>query len=126
MAELPELRTDTRPASAAPDGPQPLFGRPPAFGVARDLELMKEGLLAPRTRRPPRRSGLFVRGADASGTGVRGWWARTNNRPVDIWHRIRCRTGRHEIRGGEQVQLGSRFVYLERRCAWCDAPAPPP
>jgi len=39
---------------------------------------------------------------------------------------VQCRRGRHEFRGGEQIQLGSRFSYIERRCIWCDAAPPSP
>jgi len=49
--------------------------------------------------------------------------ASGDRRPVDVWHRIRCRTGHHDVRGGQQMQLGSRFVLVERRCIWCDAEA---
>lgn len=118
MAELPELWSDRSPEKPAP--PAPLFGRPPSFGVAHDLELMKQGALPPRTRRPQRHRRLRGEG-EGSWAGVRRRWADSDNTPADIWHRIRCRTGHHELRGGEQMQLGSRYVYLERRCIWCDA-----
>ena len=120
MAELPELRSDALPQ--VPPAPGHMYGRPHAFGVARELERIKQGYVPPprvpriktRDRRP--RGGPWAR--------LRHWWASGDKRPVDIWHRMRCRTGRHEIRGGHLMQFGSRFEYVERRCIWCDA-APP-
>jgi hypothetical protein len=120
VAELPELRSERVPAR--PDPPAPLFGQPPAFGVARDLELMKRGELAPRVPRPPRRSRLPMPGAEPRGR-FRGRWATRQTGPADLWHRILCRYGRHDMRGGHQLQLGSEFVYVERRCQWCDKAA---
>jgi hypothetical protein len=117
VAELPDLRSDRLPARPPP--PAPLFDQPPAFGVARDLELMKQGALAPRVRRPQRRSRFA--GRHDGGTGGGGRRSRDSSRLADVWHRLRCRTGHHDFRGGHQLQLGSRFVYVERRCQWCDA-----
>ena len=123
MAELPELRSDRRPAPPAP--PSPLFGQAPSFGVARDLELSKRGALPPRTPRPvrarrPGRARDHARRPDARG-GLRRWWASRDSRPSDLVHRVMCRFGHHDMRGGHQMQLGSSFVHVERRCQWCDA-----
>jgi hypothetical protein len=121
VADLPELRSDRRPAPPSPAPPPPLFGQPPSFGVARDLELMKQGALVPRTPRPPRRSRLPLY-RDEPGHGLRSRWASRDRGPTDLWHRLRCRFGRHDMRGGHTMQLGSQLVYVERRCQWCDAP----
>ena len=95
-----------------------LFGRSHSYGAAHDLERMRAGLpplpRAPRVRTRPRR----FRGPVAL---LRHVMANSQMQPADLWHRLRCRTGHHQFRGGEQVQLGSRFVYVERRCLWCDA-----
>ena len=117
MAELPEVWPTRLPDRPPP--PRQLYDRPHAYGVARELERIKEGFVPPpRTPRIPvrarrRRSGPL--GA------ARRWWAATTVRPVDVWHRMRCRAGRHDFRGGHQMQLGSSFVHVERRCMWCDA-----
>lgn len=117
MAELPELRTDRMPVRPPP--PRQLFDRDHTFGVSHDLERMRQGVgPAPRAPRIPVRSRRSRRGL------VRRWMAAGDRRPVDLWRKVRCRTGHHDFRGGEQMQLGSRFVHVERRCIWCDA-APP-
>lgn len=57
---------------------------------------------------------------------LRTWWASRDRRPGGAWHGLRCRYGGHDVRGGQQVQLGSRFVNVERCCVRCGAvPAPP-
>ena len=120
MAELPRLRSDPAPARPArPVPPPPLFDRTPAFGVNRELELLKQGALAPRTPRPLR-SGRVLGRAPRERTGFRSRWDDGDHGPASFWHRLRCKTGHHEIRGGHQLQLGSEFVYVERRCRWCD------
>ena len=48
-------------------------------------------------------------------------WANRDSHLGGLWHRMKCRCGRHEIHGGEQIQLGSKLVRVERRCRWCDA-----
>ena len=122
MAELPELRADRLPAPPQPAPPPPLFGRPPAFGVARDLELMKQGQLAPRAPEPPRQLRLPLTRLEPR-AGVRTRWASRDKGPADLWHRVMCRYGHHDMRGGHTMQLGSEFVFVERRCQWCDLPA---
>ncbi len=121
MAELPDVRSDVLPRR--PPVPRQLYDRPHAYGVARDLERMKEGFVPPpRTPRIQPRSERRRRGPWAS---FRRWSASRERGPTDVWHRIRCRMGRHEMRGGHQMQqLGSRYVFVERRCVWCDAPPP--
>ena len=120
MADVQQLRSDLLPAPVSPPGH--LFGRVHSYGVALDLERMGQGFVPPprapriRTRSRRRRGGPIG--------SVRRWWATTENGPADVWHRIRCRLGHHEIRGCHQMQLGDRFVYVERRCRWCDAPEP--
>jgi hypothetical protein len=122
MAELPEVRVQRLPER--PPAPRQLYDRPHSYGVAQELERIKEGFVppprAPRIRTRTSREGGGLR------TSFRRRWAESNLRPVDLWHRVRCRTGRHEFRGGQQLQLGSRFTYIERRCVWCDALPPPP
>ncbi|HEV2759313.1 MAG TPA: hypothetical protein VGV86_07050 [Acidimicrobiales bacterium] len=116
MAELPELWSDRLPDRPPPPGM--LFDRAHSYGVAHDLERMRAGLgPEPRARRVRTRG---VRRRSGPLAVLRRWWATTDNGPADVWHRIRCGTGHHDFRGGHQVQLGSRFVLVERRCAWCD------
>jgi hypothetical protein len=117
VAELPELWSDRLPERPAP--PRQLYDRPHAYGVGKELERMKEGFVPPP--RTPRVQPRGRRGRSGPRGSLRGWWAARDNRPVDVWHRVRCRTGHHDIRGGGQMQLGSRFVLVERRCIWCDA-----
>jgi hypothetical protein len=120
VAELPELWSDKTPERPSP--PRQLYDRPHAYGVARDLERIKEGFVPPpRTPRVQPRSRRARTGPPGS---FRRWWAGRNSGPVDLWRRVRCRTGHHDIRGGHQMQLGSRFVLIERRCIWCDAEPP--
>jgi hypothetical protein len=113
MAELPEVRSHLPVRGGEP--PRQLFDREHTYGVAHDLERMRAGLApAARTPRIPTRYGRRRRGRRSSDVG----------RLAAAWHRFRCRTGHHDVRGGGQMQLGSRFVLIERRCIWCDA-APP-
>ena len=118
MAELPEVRSPLLPQR--PPEPRQLYDRPHAYGVARELERMKAGVVPP-PRTPRTRTRRERRGPWAS---FRRWSASRDRGPADAWHRIRCRMGRHEMRGGHQMQLGSRFVFVERRCMWCDARPP--
>ncbi|HVL07190.1 MAG TPA: hypothetical protein VM388_14470 [Acidimicrobiales bacterium] len=115
MAELPELRTHALP-ERLPE-PRQLYDRAHTYGVAHDLERMRQGFgPAARTPRTPSRYGRRL-GLRRSRTSDVGWLA-------GVWHRLRCRTGHHDVRGGGQMQLGSRYVLIERRCIWCDAPPP--
>ena len=139
MAELPEVR-----GARLPDR-RPLYDRPPTFGVARDAERMRQGIAPPAIRRAPsRRKPGRARGDVDRGhpldhrawqcrsrareapiygrtwTHFRHWWSTGDNRPADMWHRLRCRRGHHEFRGGHAMQLGSNMVHVERRCMWCD------
>jgi len=120
VAELPELRSDRLPER--PPELRQLYDRTHTYGVAHDLERMRAGLgPPPRTPRIHTRS-RRRRGGPVS--AARRWLASGDRRPVDIWHRLRCRTGHHDVRGGQRMQLGSRYVLVERRCIWCDAEAP--
>ena len=117
MAELPELRSDPLPQQLPTPGQ--MYGHPHAFGVARDLERIKQGFVPPP--RVPRIKTRDRRVRGGPWASFRRWWAGSDKRPVDFWHRMRCRTGHHEMRGGHQMQFGSRFEFVERRCIWCDA-----
>ena len=117
MAEVPELWSDRLPGRPPPPGQ--LFDRAHSYGVAHDLERMRAGL-GPAPRAPRVRTGAERRRRGPL-AALRRWWANSETGPADVWHRIRCRTGHHDFRGGELMQLGSRFVLVERRCAWCDS-----
>lgn len=111
MAEHPELWVEPAPEQRY------LFNHAPTFGVAREAERMRQGIPPPtRTpaprRRPRRERGPFV-------THLRLPWSYSDRDAGDVWHRLRCRFGRHEIRGGHSMQLGSTVVFVERRCRWC-------
>ena len=111
MAEHPELWTERTPE-------QPyLFGRAPAFGLARDAERRPPEVPpdpVPIARgRPRRERGPFV-------TYLCLPWSYGDRSPGDFWHRLRCRLGRHEMTGGHTVQLGGDFVFIERSCRWCN------
>lgn len=113
MAEHPELWTERTPEQRY------LFDRQPSFGVAREAERMRQGIPPEPTSRPGRRRrerGPFV-------TYLRLPWSYGDRSPGDVWHRLRCRRGRHEITGGHTMQLGSTVVFLERECRWCGAKA---
>ncbi|MDQ4068173.1 MAG: hypothetical protein M3203_01640 [Actinomycetota bacterium] len=115
MADLPDVRSPLLPQRPPP--PRQLYDRPHAYGVARDLERMKEGFVPPP--RTPRIQPRSPRGGPWA--SFRRWAATRERGPGALWHRLRCRMGRHEMRGGHQMQLGSSFVFVERRCVWCDA-----
>lgn len=120
---------------AGPVRPRP---GPYRFGVAAELD--RDGAAAPTTRRssgsdrshpldhPVWRCRARARAAPLHGRSwahLRSWWASRDRHPGGLWRRTLCRFGRHQIRGGQQVQLGSRFVAVPRCCVWCGAePAP--
>ena len=116
VAELPDVRADWLPVPI--EAPGQLFGRPHSYGVAHDLERMRNGFAPPP--RTPRIQTRAQRHRSGPWTALRRRWANSDTGPVDLWHRFRCRTGHHEYRGGHQMQLGNRFVYVERRCRFCD------
>lgn len=112
MAEHPELWTERTPE------PRYLFDREPTFGVARDAERMRQGVLpdvrVPRSRRRRRDRGPFL-------TYLRLPWSYGDHDSSELWHRVQCRRGHHDMRGGHTMQLGSAVVFIERRCRWCEA-----
>ncbi len=121
MAEHPDARSTTPPGYR--------------FGVAAEID---RGVRA-RSQRPgpppasPRSHPLDHRfwqcRARARTAPIRGrtWahltagWASRDRHTASLWRRIKCRRGRHEVRGGQQMQLGSRYVNVERCCVWCGA-----
>lgn len=138
MAELPEVR-----GARLPDRPR--YDAPATFGVARDAERMRQGIPPPPIARRPPRSGRFHRPPvdrahpldhrpwqcrararemplyGRTWTHLRHWWSSRDHGPAESWHRLLCRRGRHEFRGGHAMQLGSNVVHVERRCVWCNA-----
>jgi hypothetical protein len=113
MGELPELWTERTPEKRY------LYDVEPTFGVARDAERMRQGVPPERRtttyRRQRRERGPFV-------TYLRLPWSYGDRSAGDTWHKLRCKTGRHEITGGHTMQLGSATVFIERQCRWCSAP----
>jgi hypothetical protein len=114
VSELPELWKASTPE------PAHLFGRPPAFGLARDAGLLPSEIPpAPEPAAPPeprRERGPFV-------TYLCLPWSYGDGGPADFWHRMRCRLGRHSIGGGDLMQVGGEVVFIERRCRWCNLAA---
>jgi hypothetical protein len=113
MAEHPELWTERSPEQRY------LFDHQPTFGLAGEAERMRGGEPpAPRvsTARRRRQRGPML-------TYLRLPWSYSERSPGDVWHRMKCRRGRHEMAGGHAMQLGSTVVFVERRCRWCGAKA---
>jgi hypothetical protein len=105
---------------------RPIGGRPPRFGVAHDLEVLQRAAasgdasrLRSTTARPVTAPAAAV---DRAWDRLRTWWACRESRPVDVWHRLMCRLGRHDVQGGQRIQVGGRYVNTERRCVWCATP----
>jgi len=125
MADTPDIwpnRWPDRPAqtSSSLTPVRPIGDRVPRFGVAHELDTTSRpasnvgGRAAtPRALPPaPVKEGAWDR--------LETWWACREMHPVDLWHRLRCHFGRHQIEGGRQIQLGGRFVRTERCCVWCE------
>ncbi|MDP8937184.1 MAG: hypothetical protein M3O23_05570 [Actinomycetota bacterium] len=99
---------------------------PYRFGVAGELD--RDGIVARRTRSSTRTRPGRARPDRFHGgrwDHLLSWWASRDRHPGGLWRRLRCRSGRHDVRGGQQVQLGSRFVNVPRCCVWCGAVPPP-
>jgi hypothetical protein len=112
MAEHPELWTEGTPEQRY------LFDHQPAFGLAHEAERMRQGEPpAPRRSKARRRR----RDLGPTWTYFRMPWSYGDRSAGDVWHRLRCRRGHHEMGGGHSMQLGSTVVYVERRCRWCGA-----
>ena len=128
MAETPDIWAHgwpgaPKPSSSGPTPVRPIGGRTPRFGVAHELDQPGRPGVDARTRADtpwpvlPLPPGSARR--EARKSGLRSWWACRETGPADLLHRMRCRRGRHQIEGGQQIQLGGRFVNTERRCVWC-------
>ena len=108
------------------------------FGVAAELD--RGAATRPRSRGPAPTSSVGPRShpldhrfwqcrSRAHTAPLRGrtwahlfaWWASRDGHNASAWQRHRCRRGHHDIRGGQQMQLGSRLVNVERCCVWCGA-----
>lgn len=50
-------------------------------------------------------------------------WSYGDRERRQFWRRLRCRRRRHEMGGGEIMQLDGAVVFIERRCRWCGADA---
>lgn len=109
MAEHPELWKDRTPES------RPLFDHKHSFGVAREAERAREAIASS--------SGLQQSNGHRQGVAFPALhrpWANGEGRLSNFWHRVKCRSGRHEIQGGHSIQIGSDLVFFPRRCRWCD------
>jgi hypothetical protein len=112
VAEHPELWTDRTPERRTQ------LDRAPRFGLARDVErLPLDAFQAPevlpriRPSRPVRVRGPFL-------TYLWLPWSYGDRETGGRWHRMRCRLGRHQMDGGQTVQLDGEVVFIERRCRW--------
>ena len=129
MADHPDVGRSAWPEHApsapapVPSALRPIGGRPPRFGVARDLEVLQQAAASGQPVRPRPTTARPVAVPAAAVDGVwdrfRTWWACRDSRPVDAWHQILCRLGHHDVQGGQQIQLGGRYVNTQRRCIWC-------
>jgi len=139
MADTPDIWPSRWPEPQAPAPPsglapvRPIGDRTPRFGVAHELDVAQRDAANGTAAWGgvwPNGPGNPVYRAPAGPTGegtwahVRTWWACREVHPVDLWHRMRCRSGRHRIEGGQRIQLGGRFVNIERCCVWCGSPPP--
>lgn len=110
----PEAPVRTSPSALTPV--RPIGDRVPRFGVAQELDSPR------RDNRPPASPPVDRPAAptrDGAWANLRTWWACREVHPGDLWHRLQCHFGRHQVEGGRQIQLGSRFVRTDRRCVWC-------
>jgi hypothetical protein len=106
MAEHPELWTEKTP--------EPLPDRTPALGASLDLEPLAEEAPPPPPPQPRRERGPFL-------TYLFLPWSygEGDRQPGEAWHRMKCRLRRHQMVGGQMVQVGGDVVFLERTCRWC-------
>lgn len=97
-----------------------LFDQVPTFGLARDAELMRQGVPPARrvAKKRRRERGPFV-------TYLRMPWSYGDRSPSDLWRQVQCRRGHHVMSGGHTMQLGSAAVFVERQCRFCGAGAEP-
>ncbi len=132
MADTPDIRPSQwpePPVRAAPSAltpVRPIGDRVSRFGVARELDAAQRtapndspGATSPWPALPVAPPAVAKEGTWAR---VGTWWACREVHPVDVWHRLRCHFGRHQIQGGQRIQLGGRFVNTERCCVWCGCP----
>lgn len=89
--------------------------RAPTFRLSRPAESLPEvpPELAPtEAAAPGRELGPFL-------TYLCLPWSYGDRARGDLWHRLQCRRQRHQIDGGQVMQVGGDAVFVERRCRWC-------
>jgi len=128
MADTPDIwpsrwpEPQARPASSSLTPVRPIGDRVPRFGVADELDKAQRAATSGNgwagTPRPARKAPPAP-AREGAWTRLETWWACREVHPADLWHRMHCRFGRHQIEGGRQIQLGGRFVNTERCCVWC-------
>jgi hypothetical protein len=95
--------------------------RAPTFGLAREAELLPVPVPDPEpTDDAPAPDPGDDRGAFLTYLCL-PWSYGDHDTLGDKWRRLRCRRGRHEMIGGQTMQVGGAVAYLERRCRWCEA-----
>jgi hypothetical protein len=126
MAEPPDIwpvrwpEPPLRTSSSALTPVRPIGDRVPRFGVAQELDSPRQDDGRPASPRPVNRQAPPpAPSRDGAWANLCTWWACREVHPGDLWHRLQCHFGRHQVEGGRQIQLGSRFVRTERRCVWC-------
>jgi hypothetical protein len=98
--------------------------RAPTFGLAREAERL------PVPAPPAPAEDVDPLPAPSESGDERGpflthlllpWSYGDHDTLADKWRRLRCRRGRHEMIGGQTMQVGGSVTFLERRCRWCEA-----
>ena len=109
MAEHPELWTEKTP--------EPLSDRTPALGVSHELARIQE--VPPDVPPPPPAKPRRERGPFVTYLCLPWSYGEGDRQPGEAWHRMKCRLRRHQMTGGQMVQVGGELVFLERSCRWC-------
>lgn len=115
MEQYPEPWSERTPERYRP-------GPPATFGLARDAErLLQQPAPSDEPepdeppRKPRRERGPFVTYLCLP------WSYGDHTSSADVWRRLRCRRGRHQVGGGHIMQVGGTEVFVEPRCRWCGA-----
>ncbi len=114
MAEHPELWTEKTP--------EPLPDRTPAIGTGRDLERLSPENQPEEAPVPPAKPGR-ERGPFLTYLFLPWSYGDGDRQPGETWHRMKCRLRRHQMTGGQMVQVGGESVFLEASCRWCGTTA---
>ncbi|HTJ75161.1 MAG TPA: hypothetical protein VL337_07325 [Acidimicrobiales bacterium] len=99
--------------------------RAPTFGLAREAELLPLPVPVPAPEPTEDADALPAPSEPEHGPFLAHlllpWSYGDHDTLADKWRRLRCRRGRHEMIGGQTMQVGGSVTFLERRCRWCEA-----